>query len=176
MPYNIIASPPVEVLDEGISVLEGARALDFVGGGVDVTALGETAIIDIDGSAGGIIVNWEGTTTNATPTEIFIDGVASSRYTISANTSQSFNILLNAYDSVGDIVSSFTFRGAIKRDGSNSTVIVGEVNKVRDSKDVGSSLDADVSADDTNEALIITVTGDAVNTVAWHATARITKT
>lgn len=112
---------------------------------------------------------WSGTTSNATPTEIFVGGVASTRYTIAASSSESFTLQVDGRDTTtGDEMTMF-FRGSIKRDGANNTTLSGLGSETTAKDDA--TWDISVTADDTNEALIITVTGDATNSVEWAAKA-----
>ena len=59
-------------------------------------------------------------------------------------------------------------KNVIKRDGSNNTAMATAAT-VTEVVDESGDWSVAVTADDTNEALIITVTGDATNTVQWVA-------
>lgn len=112
-------------------------------------------------------------TTNATPAELFLDGSgASARMTIPTATTWAFTILVaaksttNANESAG-----YKFEGCIDNN-SGTVALVGTVTKTVLGEDVA-AWDADVTADNANDALIITVTGQAANTIYWVATVQV---
>ncbi len=116
---------------------------------------------------------WEAETTDAAPTEMLID---SERLTVDADEVWLFTIAVVGVDSSTRDTKTWLFEGAIKRDASNNTLIVGTVNKESPSADAGASAwDCDVSADDVNEALKILATGEAAKTIKWKASGMITK-
>jgi len=112
------------------------------------------------------IGGWEGQTANATPMEIFC-GATSQRFTIRAKSVLSFTLQVTARDNVSGDCAVYHFKGGIKRDGSNNTVLLTTTQDVIHEDDA--SWDVAVTADDTYEALKITVTGDATNIVQWVA-------
>ncbi len=114
-------------------------------------------------------IEWFGQTTNATQSEIFIDGIANNRYGIVAASAITFKIMVSARDNTSGDIAGYEIRGVIKRNSSNNTVIVGTIIKTVLAEE-DSSWDIAVEADDANEALVIKVTGDATNTVKWKAT------
>lgn len=121
-------------------------------------------------------IYWYGTTANATPAEIFLGGVASNRCTVKASSVMKFTISVTARDNTTGDCAAYEFTGAIKRDAANNTALVGgNVSKSTIAED-DASWDVAVTADDTNEALIITVTGDTTNTVQWAAVANCVET
>lgn len=134
------------------------------------TRYGETAI-SIDGSStqkNNInIIGFRGSTTDDTPSEIFCGGVANQRCTVRASSAMSFNIIVTARDNTANEVAKYSFDGLIKRDGAGNTVLSYLTTNVDYEDDA--TWDCAVTADDVNEALIITVTGDADNTVQWAA-------
>lgn len=106
-------------------------------------------------------------TTNATPAEMFLNG-SSIRLTIATDTTWAFNIILVARRTDADNESAaYHFMGCIDRNGT-TTALVGTVTKAVLAEDTA-AWDADVTADDTNEALVITVTGEASKTIRWVA-------
>jgi len=108
---------------------------------------------------------WAGTTTDATPAEIFLRARAGKRFTIRAISALAFKMTIVARDNVANEVAMYTVVGIIKRDGANNTVMSNcTVTTVFEDD---ATWDVAVTADDTNEALIITVTGDATNPVQW---------
>lgn len=114
-----------------------------------------------------IIQGWDIETANATPTEILCGGQASQRFTIRAKSVLSFKIQVAGRDNVSGDVAIYHFKGGIKRDGSGNTVLLTTTKDIIHEDDA--SWDVAVTADDTNEALVITVTGDASNIVQWVA-------
>lgn len=121
-------------------------------------------------------------TTNATPTELTFGGgspSASNSLVLPASTTWGFRIMVTARQTagaagtVGDSA-IYEFVGGIKRDGSNNTALVGSVTKTVIAEDQA-AWDCDVAADDTNESLDITVTGEASKTIAWCATIQLTE-
>jgi hypothetical protein len=121
------------------------------------------------GDAQGARYHLRNTTTDAaTATELFLNGSAM-RLTIPANSCHSFTVRLAAYNSSDGLGAAWNIRGAIRRNNSNGTVIVG--TNVTDVLTEGamSGCVVAVTADDTNEALAITVNGLATKTIRWHA-------
>ena len=106
-------------------------------------------------------------TTNATPLELFLDGSAQ-RLTLADQDCWAFSILLVARRTDADGEGAgYRLEGVIHRNGS-STALVGNVSKtVLGESSAG--WDAEVEADDTNESLKITVTGEAGKTIRWAA-------
>jgi hypothetical protein len=117
---------------------------------------------------------WTGTTTNATPTIITLDGGAStSRFTIAANTAVIANVYIIARRT--DTVDKW-FSGqrkvAIRRNNANGTAIIGSVETIGADQTEGSpTWSVAITADDTNEALQVEVTGAASETVSWRVMA-----
>jgi len=122
---------------------------------------------DSDDENNTIIVGISGDTADATPLVIFCGGVNLQRLTVRASSVLSFTIQVTARDNVSGDCAVYHFKGGIKRDGSNNTTLLTTTKDVVHEDDA--SWDCAVTADDTNEALIITVTGDATNAVQWVA-------
>lgn len=123
-------------------------------------------------------------TTNSTTTSLSTDGNtagANNRIVISANTTWVFTIQLaarqtgGAAGTVGD--SRFvTLEGCIKRDGANNTSLVGIISENKIAEDSGAAnWSVSVIADDTNEALDISVIGETNKTIHWVATIKVTE-
>ncbi len=112
---------------------------------------------------------WEGELAGgAGATEIFCGGQASQRFTIRAKSVLAFDMIIIARDNVANEVARYSVHdGLIKRDAANNTVMVLCTVTVDHEDDAG--WDCTVTADDTNEALIITVTGDDTNITQWAA-------
>lgn len=106
-------------------------------------------------------------TADATPAKLYADG-SSTQLDIPAGKVLSFEALIVAKGNTGsnaDSAGLFWFRGLIKNI-SGTTTLIGEIND-KDSEVAGWSVS--VSADDTNDALDFTVTGDAGTVVRWVA-------
>jgi len=111
---------------------------------------------------------WERTTTDATPVELFCAGQANERFLVRASSVLAFTMLIVARDNVADEVARYSVAdGLIKRDAAGNTTMVA-CTVVTDYED-DAAWDVAVTADDTNEALIITVTGDGTNATQWAA-------
>jgi len=77
-------------------------------------------------------------------------------------------MIIVARDNVANEVARYSVKdGLIKRDGADNTVMVLCTVVVDHEDDAGWA--CAVTADDGNEALIITVTGDGVNITQWAA-------
>jgi phage gp37-like protein len=118
-------------------------------------------------------IYWGGQTTNATPLILNLDATATNRFTIAASTALAVDILLVARRATTQDkwLVARRFLG-IRRDGSNNTSLIGAVQTLGTDQSGGSpSWTFALTADDTNEALQLEVTGAASETVEWRATA-----
>jgi hypothetical protein len=113
------------------------------------------------------IVSWNGTTSNATITELFLFGHSSNRCVLQAKNVLSFRGQAVAYRSNYAGSARWTIEGLIKRDGSNNTTLVGVTATLTHSDGTGNTLVLTITADDTNEALRVQVTGNASETWTW---------
>lgn len=117
---------------------------------------------------------WEGTTADENQTEIFLEGVASSRESVAANSSKGFIITLTARDNTNNDTKRWRIEGAVQRDGSDNTTLVSTPMGAIVAESSGAATWAQsVEADDTNEALVIKVTGEAGKTVQWVAKGKL---
>ena len=116
------------------------------------------------GGGGGGGTSLSGTTANNTQTEIFVDGVASSRMTLTANTTWMFSAMVAARSATES--AGYKIEGVIKND-AGTTALVGTAVKTVFGED-DSAWDATVEADDTNDALVFKVIGDTVDSVNWE--------
>jgi len=144
--------------------------------GVNSIAIGTSSLANLRGMLSAYTFNsvfWGGQTTNATPTILNLDATATSRMTIAANTALAVDILLVARrsDTQDKWLVARRFLG-IRRDGSNNTSLIGSVQTLGvDQSDGSPSWTFALTADDTNEALQLEVTGAASETIQWRATA-----
>jgi hypothetical protein len=154
------------------AVAFGSRA-SAVGRGQVALAAGRFAANGDAQSSQNVIFR---STTNATPAELLFNG-SSGRTTVASDTSFAFEILVVARRSDANGESAaYLFRGGIDRNAAaNTTALVGAVQKTVIAEDTA-AWDANVTADSTNGALIVTVTGEAGKTVRWVAHLRTTET
>ena len=109
-----------------------------------------------------------GTTTNATETEIFINGVASSRIPVTTNTVLYYGaeIVCRRTDVSGDYA-SFFLKGVAASSPSNVVSDIGTVYEVVVARTDANFL-VDTRADNTNKSVNVFVTGTAGKTVSWR--------
>lgn len=107
-------------------------------------------------------------TTDATVTEIFLDG-AGERMVLPANATWTFDILVTGR-TPGAASAGYQLRGVIENNGG-TTALIGTVNKTILAEDTA-AWDVTAVADDTNDALIIRVTGAAGADIRWVASVR----
>lgn len=114
-------------------------------------------------------------TSNDTPTSLTHDGgTAADIYKIPSDSTAAFRILLVARRTDADNESAaYQFVGCIDNN-AGTTALVGTVAKTVIAED-NSAWDADVTADDTNDGILITVTGEAAKTIRWVATIEATE-
>jgi phage gp37-like protein len=142
----------------------------------NASAVGNAVIADLRAQFSTIPFNavyWGGSTTNATATILNLDATATNRFTIAANTALAVDILLVARrsDTADKWLVARRFLG-IRRNGSNGTSLIGSVQTLgTDQSDGSPTWTFALTADDTNEALQLEVTGAASETVQWRATA-----
>lgn len=115
-------------------------------------------------------------TTNNTPEELFLDGDGGSqRITIASDTTWMFHIMVTARRTDADNESAaYNFIGCIDNN-AGTTASVGSVTKTVVAEDTA-GWDCNVTADDTNDALVITATGETSKTIQWVATIHLTET
>jgi hypothetical protein len=104
-------------------------------------------------------------TTDATPTELFLDG-ASARLTIPSGKYLTGTINIAGIKSTGDTAASYIRQFSIKNQ-ALTTTLVGTVNTIGVDEAAGTSIS--ITADDTNNALKVEVTGIAAETWRWVA-------
>jgi len=119
-------------------------------------------------------VQWTGSTTDASETELFLHGVSSHRCTILANSATVFRGMVVAKEPATGDTKAWFFEGTITRDGANNTALVDAVTITSGGASAGAAAwSLKVTADDTNESLYISVTGEAGHTIRWAAEARL---
>lgn len=126
-----------------------------------------------DAQASSLNVSEE--TTNANQTELFIDGTVgnSIRAILPASRTWAFSIMVaarqtgGAAGTVGDS-GIYKLEGGIKRDGASNTALIGSVTKTTIAEDQA-AWDVTAVADDSHEALVVKVTGEADKIIHWVA-------
>lgn len=107
-------------------------------------------------------------TTDATPTTMFLRFDNSTRLTVNAGEVISFVANIVGSKSDGTAIAAYIRRGVIKRI-SNTTSLVGTIQTIGTDIEDNASTDVAITADDTNDALQINVTGIAGETWRWVA-------
>lgn len=125
------------------------------------------------GAAQNMVVPLRRNTTDATLTEMFIDG-SSARITIPTNTAWCFEVHIvgGRTDVVGDC-SAYVVMGGIKNIGG-TTALIGSIS-TRLSVEDNASTAYSAAADDTNDALVVYVQGIASQNYSWAGTAFLTQ-
>lgn len=114
-------------------------------------------------------------TNDATPSELWLNGVTNSRLVIPQNTSWHFEIKLSARRTNGvNEVFSAIYKGTLNRDSGSASIVAGGVNSEVLSQ-VGLNIGVGVTADIVNNSLKMEVTGEASKIIKWNATATLTK-
>lgn len=112
-------------------------------------------------------------TNDNTTSELWVNGNSNSRMVLNEDEMWSFDITLSAkrVDS-GTELASWNIKGMVNNTGDDITMpttpmytIIGQTN----------TWNAEVSADNANNALIINVTGQSGKTISWNAYARVVK-
>ena len=121
---------------------------------------------------------WSGITSTATPAEIFIGGVPSTRLTLAASSMTTFEVICAAYDLQHGKAKRWKIECDAMRDGSSNSALVDDVlYTVLSQSDTpgggtGTDLwDVAVAVNDTDETFRITVTGAAASRISWKAVA-----
>lgn len=115
------------------------------------------------------------TTTDATANQILYLDNSSLKLILPAKTTWTFEVKLSAYNDTDSAGAGWIFRGAIRRNGSNGTALIGTVITENWQDSAMSSTSANVIADDTNEALQIRVTGLTSKNIRWVAVVDISQ-
>ena len=106
-------------------------------------------------------------TTNATATTLMLDG-STTRLTIPSGKVFAFVAKISGIKSDGSAVAFYTRKGCIKNVGG-ATSLVGSIETIGTDTEDNASTDVAITADDTNDALQINVTGIAAETWRWVA-------
>lgn len=118
---------------------------------------------DIITNADGLLLLWN-TTTDATPTELFLNGV-SERITLA--TDSAIMLIGTVMGRSATEIAGYELRGLVDNDGGTTT-LKGTYSKVSQFED-DPGWDVALAGDDSNDAAIIQVTGAAATTINWTA-------
>lgn len=113
-------------------------------------------------------------TIDATQETMHGNNSVANRLVIPAQKAWNFNVDITATTANCASSAAYNIKGLIHRDNANNTEIVGSVTVTTLAEDVA-GWDVTASADDTNEALAIQVTGAAATTIRWVATVHLTE-
>jgi hypothetical protein len=113
--------------------------------------------------------NVNGTTATATATELFLGGVAGKRFALQDNSGVCFTAYTVAINTATGDTSAWQQAGLIKRrTGAATTALVGSVTTLMSNMQGTLTGVPALTADTTNGALKVTVTGVAASTVRWN--------
>lgn len=114
-------------------------------------------------------------TTNGTPTLLFLDG-ASEKLIVPTDTSWQFtvNVIARRTDGGGDESAGYKLEGVIANDNGTTTIIGSVADTVF--AEISSPWGVTVTANDTTDSLDISVTGEAAKTIRWVAKISIVET
>lgn len=125
-----------------------------------------------------IIHRVQRSTNDNNSTTLTIDGAspgASNRLIIPAQTTWTFVASISAYNSTDSIGAGWIFRGTLRRDNSNNTVLVGSIIEENWKESGMSDTSVTVTADNTNEALQIDVVGLSSKNIKWVGVVNISQ-
>lgn len=110
------------------------------------------------------------TTNSATPTELKLDNAGTKYLTIASGTTHAYSIVIACRATAGDNAGkSAMYRvDVVARNNSGTTALEGDVYKTVVAEGTA-AWDVTAVADDTNDRLAVSVTGDAASTVKWRA-------
>jgi hypothetical protein len=170
---NIARHHYVSVGGGSDNTARGAYATIPGGQGADASHYGEMAYASgrfaSAGDAQTSLYVLRNETGDATPTELFLDGL-SQRLTVASGRVMTFDILIVAAHRYGGSSAGYQITGVIRNIGG-TTSFIGTSNKTVLGED-NASWDVDAIADDANDALVVQVTGSNATTIRWVATAR----
>lgn len=134
-----------------------------------------TGMFSVAGDAQTSVVVMRNETDAAVPTELFCGTSTDQSLILPDDTTWAFSILITARRTDADDESAgYLFQGVIDNN-AGTTALVGSVIKTVLAEDTV-AWDADVVADDANDALRINVTGEALKTIQWVARVELSQT
>jgi hypothetical protein len=175
--WDNLTTNNVSTIGGGFGNTITANLATIPGGGYAVAnKLGQLAYssgyLSVAGDSQSSLYVLRASTTSATPTELSLGSGSMYRMTLGSGAVWSYRILVTAKKASTGDARGWQFNGVIKNIGG-ATAIVGTPPTT--DQDLGNDAGASgwsvaVSADNTNDALIITVTGVASTTISWVAT------
>lgn len=114
-------------------------------------------------------VNFNGTTNDATITEIYLGGSAGKRFTLQDNSAVTFQMLVTGINTNTGDSSGWRAWGVIKRRAGAATTTLVSIDVIESITEGGLTTNPTIDADTTNGSLRFKVTGVAANTVKWNA-------
>lgn len=154
------------------SIVGGREASAYLRG----QAVQNSGVFAATGDCQSSLLHAHNVTTDATQTELFLDGAAATlRAILPASKTWQFNIKILGVQTGGAAGTQFDGKawevtGVVRRNGANDTVLWDTINKTVINTEGGAGAwDVDVQADNTNEALVVKVTGEADKNVRWRA-------
>ena len=112
-----------------------------------------------------------GSTSNATQTELFLD-TSSTRITLANNTTMSFEVDIVGRNVSGAKHSVIKYQGVVDKT-SNNTLLVNTNNQTIFAQ-VDNTWAVVVEADNTNDTIVVKVTGESSETIKWTAFVKTT--
>lgn len=177
--YNNTASGLISTISGGYSNNASGENSTVSGGsqavanlyGQDAYAAGRFAA---DGDAQTSVLVARRSTTDATQSELFLNG-SSERMVLADQDCWLFKVYIVARrQDANNEGAAWEISGCIDRNGT-STALIGAINKTVIADDSSGTWDVTAEADDTNEALVIKVTGEAAKTIRWVARIELTE-
>lgn len=151
----------------GSGTTAAAQSWNISNGGV--TDVRHQGVVGCAGYGQSNIYTLEQITTNDTPATMHPNGTAGTEYlTIRSNKVYAFTALIAGRNLTDGGGCGYELKGVIENAG-DTVALVGTITKTVLGETTG-AYDCDVTADDTNNCLVITVTGLAAKTVRWGAT------
>jgi hypothetical protein len=111
-----------------------------------------------------------GTTSNTNPTELFLDG-ASQRMILATNSTWSSEVSVTGRSSMG-VSAGFKLQGLIRNNNGTTALVPGDASAYTRLGYGNVNLDAQVVADDSDDALSIKVQGLSGTSIRWVTTVR----
>ena len=120
----------------------------------------------VDDNAGGgpSGTTLSGTTANATPTEIFVDGTSPNRVDVATGSTITFSALVAARSATES--AGYKIEGVIKNDAGTAELVGVVAKTVFAEEDIA----WDITVTAANNALTFIVTGDSADSVSWEVT------
>ena len=106
-------------------------------------------------------------TIDATPSELFLNG-SDTKLTLEENSAMFLTVAVSGFSSTGADAAHYIRKVAISNV-AGTTALIGTVSTIGTDVETQAGYDVAITADDTNDALVITVTGAAATDIRWVA-------